>query len=234
MQPMTFYDCQRYWPARQPSFFNRLDDSGPFDIIGDVHGCYLELCQLLTALGYKVDPSTWQAEPPQGRRLIFLGDLCDRGPRNADVLKLALNLEAQNKALFITGNHDEALWLRLNHKPAPGIIGIEPTLQEIDTSDDPLVFRRQIIALLEKGASHLVLDQGRLVVVHAGLMDDSGEALLVSGHTAVKQAKWHDHAICIDTGCVFGNQLTALRYPENEIVSVPALATYYHLKKNLE
>ncbi len=234
MQPISFYDCQKDWPGQQNLPLSKFDESGPFDIIGDVHGCYHELCQLLTKLGYRVDPDHWQAEPPAGRCLIFLGDLCDRGPNNLDVLRLAVNLESQGLALFVTGNHDEALWLRLHQEPAPGILGIEPTLLEIEVLPDMSPLRTQISNLLEKGASYYVLDQGRLVVVHAGLIEYEGEALVVYGHTAFKQVQRSDHSICIDTGCVFGNQLTALRYPENEIVSVPARQMYFRPLQELK
>jgi protein phosphatase len=54
-----------------------------------------------------------------------------------------------------------------------------------------------------------------------------GRALVVYGHTPVREAVWVNRTINIDTGCVFGHKLTALRYPELELVSVPARAPYY-------
>src|SRR5208282_1371810 len=57
--------------------------------------------------------------------------------------------------------------------------------------------------------------------------DYRGEAMVVYGHTPVPEAVWLNRTICIDTGCVFGGQLTALRYPERELVSVPAHEVYY-------
>lgn len=54
----------------------------------------------------------------------------------------------------------------------------------------------------------------------------SGAARIVYGHTPVREAEWIGRTICIDTGCVFGGKLTALRYPELELVSVPARQTY--------
>ncbi len=54
-----------------------------------------------------------------------------------------------------------------------------------------------------------------------------GQAAVVYGHTPVFEPQWLNRTINIDTGCVFGGRLTALRYPEKEIVSVPALKTYY-------
>ena len=51
--------------------------------------------------------------------------------------------------------------------------------------------------------------------------------MVVYGHTPVPDAEWLNNTICIDTGCVFGGELTALRYPERELVSVPAQRAYY-------
>jgi protein phosphatase len=50
---------------------------------------------------------------------------------------------------------------------------------------------------------------------------------VVYGHTPVPEPEWLNGTICIDTGCVFGGKLTALRYPEKELVSVPAAREYY-------
>ena len=60
----------------------RLDkrgEHGPFDIIGDVHGCAGELFELLEKLGYTIEKEHYAH--PDGRRVVFLGDLCDRGGR---------------------------------------------------------------------------------------------------------------------------------------------------------
>jgi protein phosphatase len=112
--------------------------------------------------------------------------------------------------------------------------------------------------------SHYVLDDGRLVVAHAGLRQEMqgrgsgkvrefalfgettgetdeyglpvrynwaaeyrGPAMVVYGHTPVVEPEWVNGTINIDTGCVFGGRLTALRYPERELVSVPAARAYY-------
>ncbi len=49
-----------------------------------------------------------------------------------------------------------------------------------------------------------------------------GEAVVVYGHTPVREPEWVNGTLCVDTGCVFGGALTALRWPERGIVSVPA------------
>jgi protein phosphatase len=58
-----------------------------------------------------------------------------------------------------------------------------------------------------------------------------GKALVVYGHTPVAKPRWLNNTVNIDTGCVYGGRLTALRYPEREIVSVPAKAIYYESRK---
>ncbi|MCB0014243.1 MAG: hypothetical protein KDE34_20160, partial [Anaerolineales bacterium] len=56
--------------------------------------------------------------------------------------------------------------------------------------------------------------------------DYRGRALVAYGHTPTATAEWLNNTICLDTGCVFGHKLTALRYPEKELVDVPAAETY--------
>src|SRR5579883_3117043 len=98
---------------RQPLWNNLKHDHGPFDIIGDIHGCFDELQQLLTTLGYQITengnpngPEKFQVIAPSGRKAVFLGDLVDRGPRTPDVLKLVMSMVASGAALCVPGNHD--------------------------------------------------------------------------------------------------------------------------------
>ena len=64
--------------------------------------------------------------------------------------------------------------------------------------------------------------------------DYRGEADVVFGHTPKAEAEWLNHTMCIDTGCVFGGKLTALRWPERETVSVPAKKQYAVAAKPLD
>lgn len=82
------YPAETARAGRIPPHIDKRGEHGPFDIIGDVHGCADELFELLDRLGYS-DGGGFFAHP-DGRRAIFLGDLCDRGPRNVDVLRSAL------------------------------------------------------------------------------------------------------------------------------------------------
>lgn len=75
--------------------------SGPIDIVGDVHGEIDALLGLLKHLGY-----SQHGEHPQGRRLVFLGDLCDRGPDSPAVIRYVQHLVQRDLAQCLLGNHE--------------------------------------------------------------------------------------------------------------------------------
>ncbi|HKV63569.1 MAG TPA: polynucleotide kinase-phosphatase [Candidatus Acidoferrum sp.] len=253
---------------RVPLYNNKKKESGPFDIIGDVHGCYDELIALLTQLGYTSAPSNGEAgdkvtfSPPAGRKAAFLGDLADRGPNSPGVLRLVMKMVEQGHAYCVPGNHDIKLLRKLRGKDVQLTHGIAETLQQLDK--EPPEFQGQVSKFLDSLVSHYVFDGGRLVVAHAGMKaemqgrgsgkvrdfalfgettgevdefglpvrynwaaDYRGQATVVYGHTPIPEPEWLNRTINIDTGCVFGGKLTALRYPEKELVSVPAECVYY-------
>ena len=82
--------------------------TGPFDIIGDVHGCYDELTTLLELLGYRLEARTdasgesslTVAHPQKGAGAVFLGDLVDRGPGIVRVLKLVMSMVEDGSGTF--------------------------------------------------------------------------------------------------------------------------------------
>ena len=237
--------------------FNDLrDQTGPFDVIGDVHGCCSELKELLTQLGY-VD-----GRHPGGRRAIFLGDLVDRGPDTPGVLRLVMGMVAAGSALCVLGNHEAKLLRALQGRNVKVNHGLAESLAQLGA--EPGEFRAQVVTFLESLLSHYVLDGGRLVVSHAGLIERyhgrtsgrvrefclygqttgetdeyglpvrypwaeeyRGQAMVLYGHTPVPAAEWLNNTMCLDTGCVFGGKLTALKYPERTVVAVPAIAVHY-------
>ena len=247
--------------SRAPLTSDFKSQSGPFDIIGDVHGCYDELCELLEKLGYQVNSDTFFALPPPSRKALFVGDLVDRGPNSPAVLKLLMNMVTQGEALCAPGNHDARLVRKLRDGKGQETHGLKQTLEQLASESEE--FKKQVVRFLEGLPSHLVLSEGQLVIAHAGLparmhnrsggrvrsfalygdttgekdeydmpvrldwaKDYRGKAAVVYGHTPVGQARWLNNTINIDTGCVFGGSLSALRWPERELVQVKSHAVY--------
>lgn len=245
---------------RQRLWTDRRDEHGPFDIIGDVHGCHGELLRMLDQLGYQNQDGAHRH--PDGRRAVFLGDLVDRGPSTPSVLRTAMAMVRAGTALAVPGNHDMKLMRALQGRQVNVSHGLAESLEQFEA--EPPEFRRDVIDFVDGLISHLVLDDGNLVVAHAGMNeklmgrasarvrsfamfgettgetdefglpvrynwagDYRGKAMVVYGHTPVPEAEWLNNTICLDTGCVFGGKLTALRYPEKELVSVPAERMYY-------
>lgn len=246
--------------VRTKSWNDRRHDTGPFDVIGDVHGCHSELMRLLDKLGY--DSAAEPVTHPQGRRVVFLGDLVDRGPGVAEVLDVAMSMVAAGSALCILGNHENKLSRALAGRNVQVTHGLAESLEQLERRGPG--FSEQVAEFIDGLVSHYLLDGGRLVVAHAGLPeryhgrasgrvrsialygdtdgetdeyglpvryqwaeDYRGEAAVVYGHTPVPVAGWVNNTICVDTGAVFGGELTALRWPERELVSVAAEREYY-------
>lgn len=99
---------------RERRWTDRRNDHGPFDFIGDVHGCADELVELLGELGYEVAADRSTASHPAGRKAFFVGDLVDRGPDSVGVLRLVMGMVRDGNAACIPGNHENKLWRALN------------------------------------------------------------------------------------------------------------------------
>lgn len=258
---------------RVPLWNDRGHEQGPFDIIGDVHGCADELEELLGRLGYEKVAPLHQAPGwsglcyahPAGRKAVFVGDLVDRGPRILDALSIVRNMIEAGSALCVPGNHEMKLFRKLAGRDVQITHGLANSLAEIEAIPEDVrgPFCRSLTEFLDQLVSHYVLDGGRLVVAHAGLKEEMhgrgsgkvrdfalygettgetdefglpvrhnwaadyrGTATVVYGHTPIPSPEWLNRTVNIDTGCVFGGKLTALRYPEREFVSVTAQQTY--------
>jgi protein phosphatase len=166
---------------RVPLWNDRTDLSGPFDIIGDVHGCYDELVQLLLDLGYRprLENKTGPMQGPiyshpQGRTAIFLGDIVDRGPRILDSVKLVCNMVNAGYALCVPGNHDTKLLRKLRGKDVQITHGLADSLNEIEALPPEICegFKQTAIEFLDRLISHYALDGGKLMVAHAGLKQE--------------------------------------------------------------
>ncbi len=262
---------------RERMWVDRRDEHGPFDVVGDVHACFDELLALLEKMGYEVqaDESAldglggYAVLHPEGRKLVLLGDLVDRGPKPAECLRLAMSGQESGIAIVLPGNHDVKLQRALRGRKVQRTHGLAETMTILEC--EPESFRETAASFLRGLVSHYVLDDGKLVVAHAGMkeelagrasrrvrdfalygettggqdefglpvrlnwaLDYRGRAAVVYGHTPVARPGWLNNCINVDTGCCFGGALTALRYPERELVSVPAQRTYADPVRPLE
>ena len=156
---------------REPLWNNRKSEHGPFDIIGDVHGCFDELVELLAKLGYmlSVEDGQYRVQEPPGRKFIFVGDLVDRGPGTVQVLRLVMGLVRSGQAFCVPGNHDVKLVRALRGKDVKRTHGLAETMEQLGR--EPETFRIEVAKFLDDLVSHLVFDDGRLVVAHAGLKE---------------------------------------------------------------
>jgi protein phosphatase len=253
---------------REKLYNDKKDETGPFDIIGDIHGCFEELQTLLSMLGYAVNRVVETAQnfgfeviAPETRRVIFLGDLVDRGPDSPSVLRLVMSMVNAGTAYCVPGNHDYKLQKYLRGRQVQLKHGLEVTAKQLE--NETPVFKQALEQFLYGLISHYVFDNGKLVVAHAGVKAEMqgrgssevrsfcmygettgeidefglpvrynwaseyrGKAKVVYGHTPIPEAEWFNKTINIDTGCVFGGKLTALRYPEETLVSVAAKMVY--------
>ncbi|MFD8576632.1 polynucleotide kinase-phosphatase [Streptomyces virginiae] len=243
--------------------FNDLTHlTGPFDIVGDIHGCSSELETLLAKLGYE------DGVHPEGRTAVFVGDLVDRGPDSPGVLRRVMGMVTSGNALCVPGNHENKLGRYLKGSKVQQTHGLAETIEQL--SHEPQEFVEEVREFIRGLVSHYVLDGGKLVVCHAGLPekyhgrtsgrvrshalygettgetdefglpvrypwaeDYRGKAVVVYGHTPVPNTAWINNTICLDTGAVFGGRMTALRWPERELVDVPAEKVWYEPVKPL-
>jgi protein phosphatase len=252
--------------TREPLLFNEKNALGPFDLIGDVHGCFAELLELLTKLAWSItkneETGRFSAHHLENRQLIFVGDLVDRGPDSPAVLRLVMDLVQEGKAFCVPGNHDAKLNKWLDGRNVELKHGLELTVEQLNQVTPE--FREEVRKFLNGLVSHKIFDEGRLVVCHAGIKEKyigrtsntvrefclygettgeidefglpvrgnwaasyRGKPMIVYGHTPIFQPEWLNNTLCIDTGCVFGGKMTALRYPERTLVSVDAHAEYF-------
>jgi len=231
-----------------------------FDIIGDIHGCFDELLELLHKLGYKTDLGI--PSHPEGRVPAFVGDAMDRGPDSLRTIELMFKLQDAKKLIYSPGNHCNKFYRYAKGNKVHLTHGIETTVAELDmfTQNSRVKFLKRYIRFYEALPLYHTLDDGKLIIAHAGIRENligstrinelrsfvlygdvtgellpngrplrrdwasnyEGDAFIVYGHTPVEDARFIHNTVNIDTGCVFGGKLTALRYPEKEIVSVPS------------
>ena len=206
-------------------------------IIGDIHGCYDELCELLDRVG-----------PTTSDRVISVGDLIVKGEKNREVLDL---FSVDERFSAVIGNHDRALlryWrgeaVKLKESQERTRVELEPDRERYSAYLNSLPF---------------MIDLGTHLVVHAGvrpgiaLKDQAeedltelrtlgedrtsrvglpwyevydGDQVVLFGHWPASQPRRAPRAIGLDTGCVYGYQLTAYIIEADNFISVKARRDY--------
>jgi calcineurin-like phosphoesterase family protein len=138
-----------------------------YDIIGDIHGMRKTMDAMLDELGYRLENGRWQA--PAGRKAVFLGDLIDRGPDSLGCLETVQAMHRDGVALMILGNHElNALHYmhpeKLREHTEKNTGQFKATLAQIEDAPE----RWEALApFLMRCPTKLVLDEGRLRVIHA-------------------------------------------------------------------
>ena len=239
-----------------------------YDIIGDIHGCFKELITLLEKLGYSTETDIPVHQ--HGRRLAFVGDAMDRGPNSLKTLEFLFNLQDSDSLIYSPGNHCNKFYRYAKKHKVQEQHGLETTIAELNTlsTDAREHFLKRYICFYEALPLYHTLDDGKLIIAHAGIRQDmigaepsekirvftqygditgeklpngrplrrdwakmyKGDAFIIYGHTPVKEARFVNNTVNIDTGCVFGGDLTALRYPEMKIVSTPSAQAFVEEK----
>lgn len=215
-----------------------------YDFIGDVHGCYRTINALFGKMGYAYRGNIWVH--PQGRIPVFLGDIIDKGPDSYHVLKMVLRMVSRKKALYVPGNHCDKLYRYLKGTNHHLSVPLQKTIAQIKCAADGKSVMKEFSQYMSKVKSHLVLDGGNVIAVHAAVSEESigvydkdsykqntsgisggaltmdvykGKSLVVHGHVKQREPKYKNQVLNIDTSCgKIGGKLTAYRYPEGQFV----------------
>ena len=240
--------------------------TGPFDIIGDIHGCLAEFLELLAALGYAEDERRGRWFHPEGRRLILLGDLLDRGPDSPGVVDLAMRLVEENIAICLRGNHEEKFCRHLSGEQIKMGRALQQTMAQYAALPEgerhyernaafvpcslcliisvsmavgwwwhmPAFRRRCTVSIRQNPGSSpsmamlTVSAAARTAIRFAAIGQQIMTVrIVVHGHEWGTEVRQKNNVWNIDTGCVRGGHLTALRYPEMTLLDVQAKRIYW-------
>jgi protein phosphatase len=229
------------------------------DVIGDIHGCFDEFRNLTEKLGYNWGKGIPQH--PDGRKLAFVGDLTDRGPHSLKMISVVASLKKEKEAYYVPGNHCNKLYRYFLGNKVKILHGLETTAAELSalSEKERKEYSTLFINLYEDSPLYQVLDDGKLIIAHAGIKEEyigknnkrvktfvlygditgevnddgtpvrrdwakeyNGGGWIIYGHTPVFEPRMINNTVNIDTGAVFGGKLTAFRYPEMELISVPS------------
>jgi len=206
--------------------------------IGDIHGCLDKLCALMEKIGTEIDPDR--------DLLVFLGDYIDRGPESFGVVEYLIDLRDRFKnTVFLKGNHEEMLekYLTGPDRYTYLVNGGQQTLDSYLRRSRPGEHPIPETHMRFYESLSLYYENDAYIFVHAGLRDDvplesqDPDDLLwiregfiesrfdfgkkiIFGHTPFPEPLIHPNKIGVDTGAVYGNQLTCVKLPELEFHSV--------------
>jgi hypothetical protein len=206
-------------------------------VIGDIHGCYDELSLLLEKL--KLGPDD---------RVVAVGDLTVKGPKSREVVELFAN---DARFSSVIGNHDLALLRHWRDRAVLLNEAQEETFAQLQAPDDRYFLYLASLPYFFRLRSHVVVHAG----VRPGIALDrqnpddltklrtlgpdrtsregtpwyevyEGPPTVLYGHWPAHQPRINAHAIGLDTGCVYGGQLTAYPIETGEMMSVSATRAY--------
>lgn len=210
-------------------------------VVGDVHGCRAELERLLERCGRTDDD-----------RVILVGDLVAKGPDSRGVVRVARALGAR----AVMGNHDWRIveWFRARGEKPKLREQHQQVVDTLDNEDfrylDALPYTIELeeleaivvhaglvpgVAIADQNARHLITMRTLRADGRASPSLNDGKPWATRwpgprhvyfGHDAISGLQQHAHATGLDTGCVYGRQLTACVLPERHLVSVDAERTY--------
>lgn len=151
-----------------------------YAIISDVHGCYDELVELNKLI------LDFDKKNKTKHKLISLGDLCDRGPKNVKTLEF-WKKQIQNKdAIVIQGNHCNVLWEALSKNKSRPYPGLPVTINELNQLlvEQPKQYeslKNFWVSYWNQSKPFLVLDNGKLIVTHAGMTRWLADSYIFAG-----------------------------------------------------
>ena len=232
----------RLFPFHQEPASESWSKNSRLIVIGDVHGCIRELDKLIKKIN-----------PQKKDRILFLGDLVNRGPESKAVVELARNLKARS----LVGNHELRLMEYLHTQDASDLRPYElSTLDELEAED--WKYLESMILWLEFPKDKKVFVHGGFlpnqpwhkqlasVVTQIQNVDRNGrpssrngnpkdkfwanlwkqKPYVIYGHTPRANVYKRPKSLGIDTGCVWGGKLTALILPENRIIQIKSARNY--------
>jgi len=206
-------------------------------VVGDIHGCYDELMDLLNQLNFGVSD-----------RIVSVGDLVTKGPKNREVLELFMK---DSRFSTVIGNHDLALRRLWNGEEVELKASQKEAHRELKADKDRFTPYLNSLPFMIDLGSHLVVHAGLRpnVELHSQTTEDltqirtlgedreskdgtpwydvyDGEKVVLFGHWPASDPRRGRMALGLDTGCVYGHQLTAYTIETDELNSVPARRTY--------